>query len=264
MSDDGHRIPDGSKKRAMSSIYQALSRGLKRLLAPPILDAIRPEWPKKKFLRDLLHRQGADCELDVGANEGQYAAELRTLGFTGQIVSFEPDPQVFAQLQEASARDDKWAVLNEALGSTEGKLSLNVMAHSVFNSFRDPVANPALGFDYGNRVVDVIEVPVHRLDSRLDDLSAEYRFSRPYLKIDTQGWDLEVLRGTKHAWPQLVGLQCEASVDALYEGVPNLHESIETCRRAGFHLAGVFPVHPGAPRVSELDCFFTKTQVGGT
>ena len=59
----------------------------------------------------LINGLGVDLVIDVGANEGQYARELRTFGYDGLIISLEPLAKPYAILQAASRRDAKWRVI---------------------------------------------------------------------------------------------------------------------------------------------------------
>ena len=72
--------------------------------------------------------------LDVGANAGQYGRELRTLGYRGRIVSFEPQPGPFAALEAASTADPAWTAVLLALGAEAGTAQMNVSALDVSSS----------------------------------------------------------------------------------------------------------------------------------
>src|SRR5687768_18112292 len=80
-------------------------------------------------LRKLLNLLKVNYVLDVGANCGQFALELRKFGYRGHIISFEPSRQVFLQLREAFKRDRKWSGYQMALGAEEGMMKLHVVPH---------------------------------------------------------------------------------------------------------------------------------------
>lgn len=194
--------------------------------------------------------------MDVGANVGQYASELRLIGFKGQILSFEPDPAAFAQLDAASAGDRRWHVFNHALGEAAGTAELNVMGTSDFNSFRQPSTDETEHFSGQNRVVERVSVQVLRLDAILPELRRQYGFDRPFLKTDTQGFDVEVFRGAIGVHTQMVGIQCELPIKRLYEGATSWVDAIQEYSNAGFEIAGIFNNNPAEPFLIECDCFF--------
>jgi hypothetical protein len=78
---------------------------------------------------------------------------------------------------------------------------------------------------------------------------------RPYLKLDTQGWDLEVIDGGPQTLPRVLALQTEVSCRAVYEGMPTMATSLDVLAAHGFAVSGLFPVTRDADlRVVELDC----------
>lgn len=60
--------------------------------------------------KHLLSACKVDCVFDVGAYIGDYAIELRRLGYSGHIVSFEPLPEQFAKLNQRACKDLLWTV----------------------------------------------------------------------------------------------------------------------------------------------------------
>ena len=111
------------------------------------------QYPEIRALRRFLSAFAVDCVFDVGANEGQYAAQLRAdVGFTGIILSFEPNPAAFAILAKRAEHDAGWHVFNLALSDFDGTAPFHVMAASQFSSLEQPA--PALDplFAERNRV----------------------------------------------------------------------------------------------------------------
>jgi hypothetical protein len=81
--------------------------------------------------------------------------------------------------------------------------------------------------------------------------------------MDTQGFDLEVLKGARQALPRILGLQSEVSVKPLYEYMPDLHEAITTMTGLGFELTGLFPVTREGLGLIELDAVLARPPKAG-
>ncbi len=76
---------------------------------------------------------------------------------------------------------------------------------------------------------------------RLDDLLPELGdLSRTYIKVDTQGFDLEVLAGGPKAFGQAPLAQTEVSFRPLYDGSPDWMQSVRAFQDAGFMIADFF------------------------
>ena len=207
-------------------------------------------------LRDLLADLRVDCVIDVGANEGQFARSLRDHGFRGYILSFEPVPAMAPRLASELGRDPLWRHLPLALGDQDGRLTLHVPRRSLFAS-----ALPASEYGrtaFQDRPFDTLVeevVPVRRLDSLFAQLRDELGFERPFLKLDTQGYDLHVLRGAQGSLESICGLLTEMSLRPLYEGMPDIADSLEAVRTAGFEITGLFPVvRDASGALIEVDC----------
>lgn len=209
------------------------------------------------FLRDLFSMYSIDLVIDVGANLGQYHDFVRyQVGYQGWIVSFEPDPDCVLRLLERSRSDDKWHIEPVALGCQRGLLDLHVTADSHFNSFLHPAKDGLVAkqFEVKSKIINKSTVQVRTLED-YEPLFAELIVSRPYLKLDTQGFDLEVLMGATNFLPKIRALQTEASVRAIYDGMPDYQETLDYLSKSGFALSHTFPVcHDHALRLIEFDC----------
>ena len=104
------------------------------------------------------------------------------------------------------------------------------------------------------------EVDIRTLNDVWNESLGTLPRSRVFLKLDTQGWDLEVLKGAHDVLERLVGLQLEASLTPLYEGVPTFAQTVEYVAGLGFDLTGVFPVNRDSLfRLIEVDCVFINS-----
>jgi FkbM family methyltransferase len=229
--------------------------------------AILPKWRLPNFdlaehLRQVFDRHDIATVLDVGANTGQYASFLRQeVGFKGLIVSIEPIPECFDALRREAAKDPDWIVINAALGPVDGEAPFNVMAHNVFSSFLEPNNELVPGMATLNQVRRRILTRVRRLDSVLAEIEATRPPERIYLKLDTQGFDLEVLKGAGAAIHRIRALQTELSVVPLYERMTDWQSAIAALREYGFEPSGFWAVaRDPALKAVELDCVMIRPE----
>ena len=230
---------------------------------------IVPSWRMNTFaqacyLERLFELLQVELVLDVGANAGQYRDLLRAqVGYSGEIVSFEPVPQLSRNLAERARTDPNWHVENFALGSAGGEADFNVMADTQFSSFLTP-HNDEVGdiFRDSNRPAEKVRVRVTTLDAMFPALLNRFRPRATYLKVDTQGFDLQVLLGGLECLPHVAALQTEASVRPIYANAPKYHEIIEFCEKHGFVMSGIFPNNAGHfPQLIEFDCHMIRREL---
>jgi len=182
------------------------------------------------------------CVLDVGARVGEYGKWLRRNGYRGEIISFEPIAASFAELERAAARDANWHCCNYALGAEDSVSSINVAKHTEYSSFHQMSSAAQERFGEETFTVRTEKVEIRRLDGILETLPTRLT-DRLYLKMDTQGWDLEVLKGARGALSHVIALQTEVSVQPIYDGMPVIQDSLAAIAGYGFTASGFFPVH---------------------
>ena len=209
----------------------------------------------------LFEMYGVNCVIDVGAHEGEYAMRLRDGGYSGRIVSFEPVPSACEELARRAGDDPDWFAHELALGRDEGRTTINAVPGTL-SSMRPPT-------EFGARRYrrlqdpDPIEVSVRRLDALLDELLQGLDDPRPYLKLDTQGFDLDVFAGAGERVSDFVGMQSELALMEIYEGMPRLPDTLGVYERAGFQVAALYPVsrQSKTARVLEFDCVMVRGEL---
>lgn len=210
-------------------------------------------------LRELFDRLQINCVLDVGAHVGQYGRFLRNIGYTGRIVSFEPVLANYTRLEAQRGRDPKWTALRVALGNEEGTMPMNVACVTQFSSFLSPSRYSLDEFRGYSDVQRIETVDITRLD-RVFSTVAGQSHPRVFLKLDTQGYDINVLEGAGACLPSIVGLQSELSVKPLYDGMTDYLSAISYLNRKGFEPTGVFPVvRDKQLRIMEFDCVMVSS-----
>jgi FkbM family methyltransferase len=129
-----------------------------------------------------------DVLFDVGANDGQTIRRVRDRFGNCRIIAFEPHPKAFLNLTE----NVKWAsnveLVNLALGSEGGDKVMFEYNCSLMNSLL-PNAQGAVRWGLEARH---IEVHCTTLDSFCSDYDIKWI---DVLKIDTEGFDFDVLKG---------------------------------------------------------------------
>lgn len=221
------------------------------------------------YLWEILHLKqvfgtfNIDCVFDIGANMGQYALMLRKkVGYRGLIISFEPIPRAAAALRELSLADDKWVIEECAISTFNGKQDFNIMADTQFSSLSQPSHNEVDNFSQKNRIESTITVATETLSSAYNRLQTACNFTRPFLKMDTQGHDVEIIKASQAMVKQYLGLQSELSVKKIYESSVDFREALTFYEKLGFSLSALVPNNAGHfPRLIEVDCIMLRTDL---
>jgi FkbM family methyltransferase len=198
-----------------------------------------------------------DLVIDVGASDGDYAKELRRLGYRGRIASFEPLPQEMSRLNRRMRNDAAWTGYGWALGDEDGQMPIHVAGNSSSSSILEmlPIHER---FAPGSGNVDILQIETRRLDGIANEVIGDSQ--RPFLKLDTQGYELRVLRGATGCLERLVGIQAELSIEPLYADAPTAIELLTAIDQAGFQLQSVEPgfSDPVTGRLLQFDGVFFR------
>ena len=219
-------------------------------------------WEEEQ-LRRVFRTYAPDCVFDVGANTGQYATMLRRrVGYRGLIVSFEPDPSTARELRKKTHGDDRWLGSDHAISVQDGEQAFNIMADSEFNSLSVPDHTQTALFRQKNTVSSTVKIRTETLASALGRLRRQHGFQRPFLKLDTQGWDTRIVEASAHAMPEFIGLQSELSVKKLYAHSTDFRDALSLYEKCGFVLSAFVPNNAGHfPVLIETDCIMVNRRL---
>ena len=145
-----------------------------------------------------------------------------------------------------------------ALGTENGQAEIILNENDEMTSFLTPIGSTKT--IPRNRVAGKETVEVRRLDSIFDECIAGIDARNIYLKIDTQGYDIEVLWGAEGVLPQLKGAQTEVSFIPIYDGMLHYIESIREFEERGFSVVDFMPVtrDDGGLLMVEMDCILAR------
>jgi len=166
--------------------------------------------------------------VDVGAANGyldeNWNANIR-------LITFEPDPR--SALNSVNSDNTHNMVFNAALGSIEGVKKLNLMRKKEVSSFLEPNRKYLDLFPDYERwdIVDEISLNVKTLDSLKDRIG-----DIDFIKLDTQGTELDILKGSNKSLDCCLALEVEVEFLELYTGQPLFGDICSFLSQKGFEF----------------------------
>lgn len=216
-----------------------------------------------QFIRDYstsstLDSLNISLVIDVGANTGQFALEIREKGYQGKIVSFEPLVDAHKRLLQKSLNDESWEVHPRcAVGDFDGEIEIQVAGNSYSSSIKQMLnTHITAAPDSAPIGIDIAQI------IRLDKLIEQWRNheGQIYLKIDTQGFEKEVLSGAKETLKYLTAIQLELSIIQLYQGQELYEYFFDFFEEIGFSLYQLIPgfLDPHTGQLLQFDAVFIR------
>ncbi len=195
--------------------------------------------------------------LDIGANVGQFAIDIRRYGFNGLIESLEPAQDSYNQLKINSLKDKLWNVNRLALGPVSGQLELNISGNfglsSSFLEMKESHISNFPGSQFTRKEVVDVETLIHFSEKKKIDLT------KTLLKIDVQGFEMDVLAGSGDLLNVIPLVLCEVSLSPLYEGEGTFFDVVNYLHGYGHEVISISRgVSSKDGRLLQVDLLFSN------
>lgn len=202
----------------------------------------------------LLKSLNIDGIIDVGANRGQFTLACRLSQPRIPIVAFEPIPDEARTFRKVHGKCPQVTFIESALGEAVGSATLH-LSKSADSSSLLPIGQRQTEYFRDTAEIGTIQVPVQRLD----DLSKHWigRNSQ-LLKLDVQGFELNVLRGAVKTLETCRYVYAECSEVELYEGQALRKEVSAFLLSNGFAEKGFFNADYKNSQLIQADYLFEK------
>ncbi|MBI3442706.1 MAG: FkbM family methyltransferase [Candidatus Sungbacteria bacterium] len=171
----------------------------------------RPEPDQLLWLKEI----GIQTIVDVGANIGQFAQDIRSALPDAYIYSFEPLKDCYDDLLIAMKNDKKFKAFNVALGALSEEVTMHRNDYSASSSILDMAQSHKDLYPYTKNTHDE-KIVVRRLDD-MRELHPDNLKKEILIKIDTQGYEDRVIRGGIEFLKNTKVIIIETSFITLYE-----------------------------------------------
>lgn len=147
--------------------------------------------------RRLWQDAGGETGWDVGANNGESAARMK--GLFRRVISFEPAEESYRELALSYGEDRQVMPLQLALTDHEGTLTTSVRAVPIQSGQLVAAQMPYAGYVLGQRLDGTLpwgeELGTRDVPCSTADVMAALLGEPDFVKVDTEGHELQVLRG---------------------------------------------------------------------
>jgi FkbM family methyltransferase len=219
-------------------------------------DVRRYPTKSQKSLLNYLKNNRVNLCIDIGANVGQFAENIRRMGFDGTILSFEPQSSAFEVLKKKANVQNKWQVFNHAMGDNNEELFINVSKNSVSSSIMN-IEETHLHAAPESKFTAKEKISVQRLDDFVKQSGLKDPF---FLKIDAQGYEAKILDGASGCFNQVYAIELEMANVKLYEGEKLFTEMQASIEAKGFFLSSLESgfIDPQSGRLLQTEAIFLR------
>jgi FkbM family methyltransferase len=243
-------------RRALSSILPSRLKARLKDMANIPHTRLHPDW---QALAPIGPVDKPHVLIDVGSHHGWFFHCWHDWCPQVCIHAFEPREEAASKSLNLYGASHDLTVNQVAVGSCQGSHELKIMEESLVSSSlldHNRETWEQVQFTTGNisrRMVPVITIDDYCNDREIDSIYL--------MKVDVQGFEMEVLEGASLSLPGIDHIFIESSIQPLYENAPDFTDVYNFLTKRGFHLMGMRTWHRGNNVLMETDMLFRRNDL---
>lgn len=177
-----------------------------------------------------------DVLIDVGANEGVFAETFKYFKNFNEVIFVEPNKSLNESIENNNVGVISF-IINKALSDKVKNCDYFIHEDSQMNSLIHSDSTQ-LSNEFGDKEIGVEKVQTSTLDLELNDCPINIAGKRVFLKLDTQGNEIDILKGSLEVLKQTQSCLVEYMANSPYLRKGNLEDIIFLMQSVGFECVG--------------------------
>ena len=193
----------------------------------------------QKRISKFLQNRSIKTIIDVGAHKGEFAQNALQIESVNKIIAFEPQKKIFSLLKEKFSDNDKVVLNNFALSEKVEKRIMKINKMTATSTLNHEINDDSLYFKFKsfllyqkNSIIDEEEIDTTTFDAFFNE---EIFNENTLLKIDTEGYEMHVLKGSEQKIKEIKYILIENQFSKIYKNV-NFKDCHDFLRKKNFKL----------------------------
>ena len=193
----------------------------------------------QKRISKFLQNRSIKTIIDVGAHKGEFAQNALQIESVNKIIAFEPQKKIFSLLKEKFSDNDKVVLNNFALSEKVEKRIMKINKMTATSTLNHEINDNSLYFKFKsfllyqkNSIIDEEEIDTTTFDAFFNE---EIFNENTLLKIDTEGYEMHVLKGSEQKIKEIKYILIENQFSKMYKNV-NFKDCHDFLRKKNFKL----------------------------